>query len=74
MAKVTTYQNSKFATFLSILGYLAIVGGVYCIFNDEPVAGIIVLVIGIGLKVLAAFISKKKSERAAKRNAAANNK
>ena len=68
MAKVTTYKNSKFATFLSILGYLAIVGGVYAIFNDAAVGGIIALVIGFGLKILAGFVSKKKSQKEAKRN------
>jgi uncharacterized membrane-anchored protein len=70
MAKVTTYSNSKFATFLSILGYIAIVFGVYAIFHEdlEVVVGIIGLVIGIGLKVLASFISQKKSEKEAKKN------
>lgn len=66
MAKVTVYKNSKFATFLSFLGYLMIAAGIYCIFNDELVAGIIVVALGIGLKLLAGFISKKKSERDAK--------
>ncbi len=68
MAKVTTYKNSKFASFLSILGYLFIVGGIYALFNDAPVAGIIIVVVGIGLKVLAGYVSKKKSEKDAKRN------
>jgi len=66
MAKVTIYKNSKFASFLSILGYLAIAGGVYAIFNDEPVGGIIALVVGFGFKLLAAFISQKKREKDAK--------
>ena len=66
MARITTYKNSKFASFLSILGYLVIVGGIYAIFNDEPVGGIIALVIGIGFKLLAAFVSKKKSQKDAK--------
>jgi len=68
MAKVTTYKNSKLATFCSILGYLLIVGGIYCLFNDEAVAGVIVLVLGFAFKLLAGFISKKKSEKDAKRN------
>lgn len=70
MAKVTTYENSKFATFLSILGYLAIVLGVYSCFEEELGfgVGIIALVIGIALKLLAGFISKKKSEKEAKQN------
>ena len=63
MAKVTIYKNSKFASFLSILGYLVIVGGVYAIFNDELVGGIVALVIGIGFKLLAGFISQKKSKK-----------
>ena len=70
MAKVTTYKNSKLATFCSFLGYLAIVLGVYSFFEDElgAVVGIIALAIGIALKLLAGFISKKKSEKEAKRN------
>ena len=63
MAKVTIYKNSKFASFLSILGYLVIVGGVYAIFNDARVGGIVALVIGIGFKLLAGFISQKKSKK-----------
>ena len=63
MAKVTIYKNSKFASFLSILGYLVIVGGVYAIFNDALVGGIVALVIGIGFKLLAGFISQKKSKK-----------
>lgn len=70
MAKVTTYDNSKFATFLSILGYFAIVLGAYCCFNDELgiAPGVILLLAGFGLKLLASFISKKKREKAAKQN------
>lgn len=67
MAKVTTYKNSKLATACSILGYLLIVAGVYCCFNDEVVAGIIVLVLGFAFKLLGGFISKKKAEKDAKR-------
>ena len=63
MAKVTTYKNSKFATFFSFVGYLAIAIGVYAIFNDEPVGGIITLVVGFVFKLLAAFISKRKSQK-----------
>ena len=63
MAKVTVYKNSKFASFLSFLGYIAIVGGIYAMFNDAVGGGVIALVVGIGLKLLAGFISKKKSEK-----------
>ena len=65
MAKIKIYKNSKFASFLSIVGYIAIVGGIYAMFNDELEAGILVLVAGIALKLLAGFISKKKSEKEA---------
>lgn len=70
MAKVTTYKNSKFATFLSFLGYIGIVLGVYSFFEEEfgIGVGIIALAIGVALKLLASFISKKKNEREAKRN------
>jgi hypothetical protein len=56
--------------FWTILGYIAIVFGVYAIFHEdiEAVVGIIGLVIGIGLKVPASFISPKKSEREAGKN------
>ena len=70
MAKVTTYKNSKLATFFSFLGYIAIVLGVYSCFQEEIGigVGIIALAVGIALKLLAGFISKKKSEKEAKRN------
>ena len=63
MAKITVYKNSKFATVLSFISYLTIAGGVYAVFEDEPVGGIIAIVIGIAIKVLAAVISKKKSQK-----------
>ena len=70
MAKVTTYKNSKLATFCSFLGYIAIVLGVYSFFEEEfgISVGIVALAIGFALKLLAGFISKKKSEKEAKRN------
>ena len=70
MAKVTTYKNSKFATFLSFLGYIGIVLGVYSCFEEELGigVGIVALAIGFVLKLLAGFISKKKSEKEAKQN------
>ncbi len=70
MAKVTTYANSKFATFCSFLGYIAIVLGAYSCFEEElgVSVGIVALAIGFALKLLAGFISKKKSEKEAKRN------
>ena len=66
MAKVTTYKNSKLATACSFLGYLSIVCGVYFLFNELAGVGAIVLVLGIAFKLLAGFISKKKSEKEAK--------
>ena len=70
MAKVTTYNNSKLATFFSFLGYIGIVLGVYSFFEEELglVVGIVSPAIGFALKLLAGFISKKKSEREAKKN------
>ena len=66
MPRITTYKNSKLASVISVIGYLVVVGGVYAIVNDEPAGGAIALAIGFGLKVLAAFISKKKREKDAK--------
>ena len=63
MARFTTYKNSKLATFFSILGSIMIIGGVYALFNEEPVAGIIVAVLGIGSKVLGGYISQRKSKK-----------
>ena len=70
MAKVTTYKNSKLATVFSFLGYIGIVLGVYSLFQEEfgISVGIVALAIGIALKLLAGFISKKKIEKEAKRN------
>ncbi len=70
MAKVTVYKNSKFATFISFLGYVGIVLGIYSFFKEDlgVVVGIISLVIGIALKVLAAFIGKKKTKKDAENN------
>ena len=62
MAKVTVYKNSKLATACSVIGYLLMVGGIYFIFNDYAVAGVVLLVVGIAFKLLAGFISKKKKE------------
>lgn len=70
MAKVTTYKNSKLATLSSFLGYIAILLGVYSFFEEEfgIGVGIISLAIGFALKLLAGFISKKKSEKESKKN------
>lgn len=70
MAKVTTYDNSKLATCFSFLGYMGIILGVYCCFEDEIGIGIgiVIVAIGFALKLLAGFINKKKIEKQAKRN------
>ena len=68
MAKVTTYSNSKFASFLSIVGYIGIVGGIYLFFNDETEIAIGFLVVGIALKILASFVSKMIAKKEAKKN------
>ena len=68
MAKVTTYKNSKLATFCSAVGYLCIAAGVYMLFHDEPGVGVIAVALGFVFKFLGVFISKKKNEKDAKRN------
>ncbi len=70
MAKVTTYKNSKLATFFSFLGYIGIVLGIYSFFEEEigAVVGIIAVVIGIALKILANFIGVKKSKKEVEKN------
>lgn len=70
MAKVTVYKNSKFATFISFLGYMGILFGIYSFFKEDlgVGVGIIALVIGVALKILAAFIGKKKTQKDAENN------
>lgn len=70
MAKVTVYKNSKLATVFSFLGYLVILIGFYCAFNDEIAIGVVLVIAGILLKVLASFISEKKKAKDAKQNQA----
>ena len=67
MAKVTTYSNSKFASFLSIVGYILIVGGVYLLFNDEVAIGIGFLVAGVVFKILGGLVSAMKAKKAQKK-------
>ena len=66
MPRIKTYKNSKLASAFSILGYIVIAGGIYAIFNDEPLGGAIALAIGFVPKFLAHFISKRKHEKDAK--------
>ena len=73
MAKIDVYENSKFATFLSFLGWMGIILGSYACFNEELgwKFGIITLAIAFVLKVSAAlldrFVGKIKSKIAAKK-------
>ena len=69
MAKFTMYKNSKLASVCSFIGYMLIIAGVYFAFNDYVGPGIIMLVIAIGFKVLASFISRMKAAKEAKKNA-----
>lgn len=64
------HKIKKLATFFSFLGYIGIVLGVYSFFQEEfgIGVGIISLAIGVVLKLLAGFVSKKKSEKEAKKN------
>ncbi len=74
MAKIDVYENSKFATFLSGLGWLGMGIGFYCCFEEEIgwKIGIIIVVIAVVLKMLAffldRFVGKIKSKRAAKKS------
>ena len=73
MAKIDVYENSKFATFLSALGWIAMPIGSYACFNEELgwKIGIILLAIAFALKMLAflldRFVGRIKSKRAAKK-------
>ena len=73
MAKIDVYDNSKFATFISVLGWIAMIAGFYYCFNEESgwKIGIILLVIAFALKMLAffldRFVGRMKSKRAAKK-------
>ena len=75
MAKIDVYENSKFATFLSALGWLGMPIGTYCIFNDEGLGvgvGVVIVAIAVALKFFAffldRFVGRIKSKRAAKKN------
>ena len=70
MAKVTLYKNSKFATFISFLGYMGILFGIYSFFKEDlgVAVGIIAFVICVALKILAAFIGKNKTQKDAEKN------
>ncbi len=73
MAKIDVYEHSKFATFLSALGWIGIVLGSYACFEEELgwKIGIISLAIAFVLKMSAfllnQFVGQIKSKRAAKK-------
>lgn len=60
MAKIDVFENSKFATFLSALGWIGMPIGFYCCFNKELGVGIgiTILAIAIALKFLAFFVDR----------------
>ncbi len=76
MAKIDVYEHSKFATFLSALGWLGMPVGVYCIFSEEEGlgvgVGVIIVAISFALKIFAyyldRFVGRSKSKKAAKKN------
>ncbi len=74
MAKVEVYEHSKFATFLSALGWIGIGFGFYACFNEGFgwEIGIISFAISFGLKILAFLLNKFvgliKSKWAVKKN------
>ena len=74
MAKIDVYENCKFATFLSALGWMGMAIGSYACFNEELgwKIGIIILAISFALKILAyyldRFVGRIKSKKAAKKN------
>ena len=74
MAKIDVYENCKFATFLSALGWMGMAIGFYACFNEELgwKIGIIILAISFALKILAyyldRFVGRIKSKKAAKKN------
>ena len=73
MAKVEVYEHSKFATFLSALGWIGLGFGFYACFNEDLgwEIGIISCAISFGLKIVAFLLNKFvgliKSKRAAKK-------
>ncbi|MBQ2815900.1 MAG: hypothetical protein IJE65_04455 [Clostridia bacterium] len=74
MAKVSVFENSKFATVLSFLGYLCMPIGVYCLFEDglDKSVGIIIIAAGFALKILSILVNRWKEKRLAKRAAKKN--
>ena len=76
MAKIDVYEHSKFATFLSFLGWLGMIAGSYSCFNEELgwKIGVALLAIAFALKMLAffldRFVGRLKSKRAAKKRQA----
>ncbi len=59
----TKYANSKFATFVSIIGALTRYAGVMCLFSSLILAGIICIGIGVCFHFLANAIAKSKKAK-----------
>ena len=71
MAKVTVYKKSKFATFLSFVGYIIIIYGMYSFyFNDELEVEIelALMLIGLAIKGLGSYIGHKKAQKEEQKN------
>ncbi len=71
MAKVTVYKKSKFATFLSFIGYIICFYGVYShFFNEEsnPFVNLTILLIGLAIKGLGSYIGNKKAQKEEQKN------
>lgn len=65
--KFTVYSNSVPATLCSLLGSGLMVGGLWCLFRAEFLNGVILLLLGIGLALLASWISDRSQFSAWKR-------
>ena len=54
------YKISKLATFISIMAALTRYAGVYCLFSELLVPGLVCIAIGIGFHFVAEAVAKKK--------------
>lgn len=57
---ITIYKNSVLATILGIVAGLTLAGGVVALLSRELVGGIILIALGLGIRMLAEYISEKK--------------
>lgn len=63
MARITIYKNSVLATIVSFLGYFGIAMGAVGLVDGEILVGMVCMLIGIGLMVVAGWISSYKAFR-----------